>query len=337
MKKKGLIVATIVMVLVLAVSLTTATYAWFTSAAEAEITDISVTVGESPNLLVGVRTTSGATAPKSYSEYKTGAMTFNTTSKLWQGDSALGAGAINFTASLYEGESTDWAINKAVSYTTTDLSHTPEGGELVTVPANSWFKAQGSDVPTQDTIAPAVNGKDYIDASFIVGIGKEQTVSQTYMKIVVTPDAVDNIGMAAALHFFIAVGDETKAEADLTPMTYLSPAIGGEYTDSAKTLSAYHGKTYANALGEAVEVGAVDGTTGAWTLLVPVHAYQTTPYATGFSTAMQVRLIIWVEGYDDACVTAYAGTGFTIDISFVERASGSPVDISATGTGDETV
>ena len=35
MKKKGLIVATIVMVLVLAVSLTTATYAWFTASASA--------------------------------------------------------------------------------------------------------------------------------------------------------------------------------------------------------------------------------------------------------------------------------------------------------------
>ena len=52
MKKKGLIVATIVMVLVLAVSLTTATYAWFTTSASTSIDgfNLSVTAGNVMNI-----------------------------------------------------------------------------------------------------------------------------------------------------------------------------------------------------------------------------------------------------------------------------------------------
>ena len=56
MKKKGLIVATIVMVLVLAVSLTTATYAWFTvtDVTTIDAFEISVVAGNAVN--VGVKT-----------------------------------------------------------------------------------------------------------------------------------------------------------------------------------------------------------------------------------------------------------------------------------------
>ena len=55
MKKKGLIVATIVMVLVLAVSLTTATYAWFTAIDETTITDIGFSVGAGSDVIIGVK------------------------------------------------------------------------------------------------------------------------------------------------------------------------------------------------------------------------------------------------------------------------------------------
>ena len=52
MKKKGLLIATIVMVLVLAVSLTTATYAWFTASAATSIEgfNLSVTAGNVMNI-----------------------------------------------------------------------------------------------------------------------------------------------------------------------------------------------------------------------------------------------------------------------------------------------
>lgn len=66
MKKKGLIIATIVMVLVLAVSLTTATYAWFTVASTTTLQDFSVEVVANNDVNIGFAKTntykSGATA-----------------------------------------------------------------------------------------------------------------------------------------------------------------------------------------------------------------------------------------------------------------------------------
>ena len=52
MKKKGLIISTVVMVVVLIASLTTATYAWFTTSASTSIQgfDVSVAAGNVMNI-----------------------------------------------------------------------------------------------------------------------------------------------------------------------------------------------------------------------------------------------------------------------------------------------
>lgn len=54
MKKKGLIISTVVMVVVLIASLTTATFAWFTQSATATIDSIAFQVGAGADLLIGV-------------------------------------------------------------------------------------------------------------------------------------------------------------------------------------------------------------------------------------------------------------------------------------------
>ena len=56
MKKKGLIISTIVMVVVLIASLTTATYAWFNADAKASVQSISFSVGTASDVLIGVKT-----------------------------------------------------------------------------------------------------------------------------------------------------------------------------------------------------------------------------------------------------------------------------------------
>ena len=61
MKKKGLIVATIVMVLVLAVSLTTATYAWFSSQASATVDDLQITTAAADGLQIAMTNTPQST------------------------------------------------------------------------------------------------------------------------------------------------------------------------------------------------------------------------------------------------------------------------------------
>ena len=344
MKKKGLIVATIVMVLVLAVSLTTATYAWFTASAEAEIQTIALTVGESPNLLVGVKNKAIGSTTSAYADYSTGTMTH--TGTVWSGDAGLGAGNIDFSEQL-NGEGSAWAVGKAVSYTTTALTHTPvddpetDGvdesvANAVNIPKDSWFKAYGDSTTSYDvaTAQAANNGVDYIDVTFIVAIGKEKTVNQTYLQIKVTPTGgAANLGMAAALHFFISVGNAGQAETAFVPLTYTitgGTTANNYTTNPGNTLSAYQGKTYANGWSETVQVGAYDSTDGSWTLIVPIHTFNSTAYAANFNTSKQVRLIIWIEGSDESCVTANAGTSASIDISFVESAT--EVEIASNGT-----
>jgi len=67
MKKKGLIVATIVMVLVLAVSLTTATYAWFSNTASVSVDNVTVAVASASNISLGILKNGGTvTDPTAY-------------------------------------------------------------------------------------------------------------------------------------------------------------------------------------------------------------------------------------------------------------------------------
>ena len=316
MKKKGLIVATIVMVLVLAVSLTTATYAWFTAMAQATVEDIVLTAGQSPNLLIGVKNKAVDTTTSAYADYMSGDMTFS--AGKWTGTAGLGGeDTINFNLGA-------WNLGKAVSYTTTPIEHDSE----VKAAADSWYTALGSgnDID-ESSVTAAINGTDYIDATFIVAIGKADTVKQTYLEIVVTPTGgTANIGMAAALHFFIAVGDAGEAENAFDAMTYASSTIGTSYTTPSTTLSSHQGKVFSNGWSDDVTVGSYNDSTGAWTLLVPIHEFSSEFYATQFATSKQVRLIIWLEGSDDSCVASNAGTGATIEINFTESATQVVID-----------
>lgn len=56
MKKRGLIISTLVMVVVLAIAITTATYAWFMATAEVEVQNVSVRTVATEGLEVAVRT-----------------------------------------------------------------------------------------------------------------------------------------------------------------------------------------------------------------------------------------------------------------------------------------
>ncbi|MEG2274221.1 MAG: hypothetical protein RSC44_02710, partial [Clostridia bacterium] len=55
MKKKGLIISTVVMVMVLVAALSTATFAWFSSTAQAEIKGVTINTVASKGLEVAVK------------------------------------------------------------------------------------------------------------------------------------------------------------------------------------------------------------------------------------------------------------------------------------------
>lgn len=99
MKKKGLIVATIVMVLVLAVSLTTATYAWFSSTASATVDDLAITTKAADGLQIAMTNTQ-----KSINDIHSGELTYE--NDTWVGAQAtwgafLGFAAVQETSGTY--------------------------------------------------------------------------------------------------------------------------------------------------------------------------------------------------------------------------------------------
>ena len=61
MKKKGLIISTVVMVVVLIASLTTATYAWFNAQAQATVDDLTITTNAATGLQIAMTKTEGST------------------------------------------------------------------------------------------------------------------------------------------------------------------------------------------------------------------------------------------------------------------------------------
>ena len=96
MKKKGLIISTVVMVVVLIASLTTATFAWFTQSATATIDSIAFQVGAGADLLIRVSGTNDFVASPTNAAFYSGSTTytqgstFNAQGK-WEGDvNALG-------------------------------------------------------------------------------------------------------------------------------------------------------------------------------------------------------------------------------------------------------
>ena len=76
MKKKGLIISTVVMVVVLIASLTTATYAWFTASSKTEIAGFDVSVVSNNAVNIGMKSAYGLADTVSETQFVTGDVTF---------------------------------------------------------------------------------------------------------------------------------------------------------------------------------------------------------------------------------------------------------------------
>lgn len=81
MKKKGLIISTVVMVVVLIASLTTATYAWFTTSNKTTISGFNVSVVSSNAVNIAMKKEYGFADTISPSDFTTGNVEFQTAGK----------------------------------------------------------------------------------------------------------------------------------------------------------------------------------------------------------------------------------------------------------------
>ena len=209
MKKKGLIISTVVMVVILIASLTTATYAWFSSTVTASVGNIAVNVGATSSVQIGIydSTKSDTTAQ---ANYRNGDVTYNPTTKTWDN------GAIGLGSSVNTGLTL--AVNAAVGSGTEvdtkwvmDETYNPEN-TLCTGSGATFDEVKDKATPAiingaKGTGDEVITNVDVVDLNLGIRAIAED-LKGTFCKITVTPNDLI-MGMIAALRFEITVGSKT--------------------------------------------------------------------------------------------------------------------------------
>ena len=104
MKKKGLIISTVVMVVVLIASLTTATYAWFSNTAQVTVDNLSITTVSTEGLQIALKNTNGTYASGSDLIYTDGS---------WQGSSDTWGSSLEFRDFVQGGDNNEGVVEFA--------------------------------------------------------------------------------------------------------------------------------------------------------------------------------------------------------------------------------
>lgn len=295
MKKKGLIISTVVMVVVLIASLTTATYAWFTSQSVAMVGSIEMSTTSSNTMSIGAKT--GTAAGAGIANYSSGEVQWDATAKKWTGPGDGVGSSINFmTGNVTDGYNPlSFALTKAVTITTENkYKYDASDKESAFIAPGKFITANGEGLTVPTTCVDAEANKDYFDATIFAIPAAANSVKQAWCAIKVTPTNKAKLGMAAAIRFKIQVG------------------TGAEFiTDS------YKGKTQVQQWKETVTEGEYNAEDGSWTYYIELLAFNTSNfYGTEFAVGKEIKITAWLEGTDDSCISANAGTGATIDITF---------------------
>lgn len=344
MKKKGLIVATIVMVLVLAVSLSTATYAWFSASKETTIEKITFSVSTGSDVSIGLSSTNTYQSGAGTSAFVFGQTTIGeayattsgsnstpTTGQLqagtgyWVGDPGLGNhidmqldldGITKAVGTGKTGATADGTFNFAAIRT---LATSENTGMIRSEGIGTTASANGAE--------EALGQKDYLD----VVIGVQAAAADLYgiiCNVTINPDSANvDLGMNAAIHVAYRIDgmiDATnKTEVDAygssTYATTLS-SLGLTKVDSNTNTVAYGGSAT-----QTLNPGAIN-------IPIVVAGDTTTTTGTDFldrQTIYQIHLLIWIDGTDPDCCDQAKGVSSEIYINF---STNHPVRTAESGT-----
>ena len=294
MKKKGLIISTVVMVVVLIASLTTATYAWFTTSSSVTVDQINLSVQSNTAVKVGVHTTLTDTSVNGY-HYGDLAVLADASDNDVAWDTAAATGGLGnvltFNSLVLGGDMAVGTANAANSTATVDTT-TNILSETQTI-----IKAKGDGTTVdKDSIAVAVANKDYLNAT--IGVSAAQAgLKGLYVKVVVTTTGAGlTLDINASVHFVIVVdGEYINFEPFGThKFNETKQAVGG---------STEKGLSYAG--GQAVS------TFYFWV----AKTTETAGFAHDDTDIHDFQIYAYIDGADTDCRRESQG-GCTIDISF---------------------
>lgn len=320
MKKKGLIIATIVMVLVLAVSLTTATYAWFTSAATTKIDAFTFSVATNNDVNIGFKIDEMYDEDANNDDFMSGAASYTHSGTAARAGSASRAGAwsggtTGLTPTI-EHNIKFGAQGKAIGFSDSTLTAgTAAASDLTsfdtaTMTNNAYvYSANGNGTTlTSSTLAPAVCNNDgnsnadsqkcdYVYFDLGVQATKPLTTCNLVFLIDANGSASTQVGILASLHICWRIDDGAWTDsqpfgANTRPTASLQSQQFDMGNGSAGTIAKSLVDTYSE-----YSTAPTNKTGG---LIVPLTA---STFLDGTDIA-QVQVYIYIDGSDTDCTTA---------------------------------
>ena len=340
MKKKGLLIATIVMVLVLAVSLTTATYAWFTATSEVTVDTIQFNVNTAADLIIGLKDDNTVSTTSTAADYFSGTTTYTRGATFdkqgtWGGDynslgsnidlnslsfknltKAVGTGTFAGTAGSFDvdGDYTPGTATAGSADTSFNMANYLTG----MIQANG----QGASID-ENSVDTAWKNVHYLDVVIGVQATKSNLDSMTCY-VTINPTAGAILGMNTAIHVaYRVVAPGADSIGDLTDTDiyndYHYSRTPGEVVNTVFNAAetAYntaHPDAHSAGL---VCIGGSSTTTlnpGAITVAIPIEDVDSG--SIDITDIYQVQLVIFIAGYDEDCLEGAKGVGSDIIITF---------------------
>ena len=344
MKKKGLIISTVVMVVVLIASLTTATYAWFSSQAQAEISNVSVYTQATDGLQVAVKTTN---TTDYNSGWVNGAITY--TNGTFGGDND-GWGTLADFAELKENVGTlDNAVTLVKEEDLSDSGKKPFADKLYKKAdfATGVYEFVNDAMKVTEDSA-AVGGKQYYvkdstelkAGDYLVPIGYDANINPVAYEIASVngtgePNTADYLWLPIGVRSSKAVSaivctitvtpDVTNiTNAQFNPGMAAACYITLKSGEKSITIEAYPNTTKAS-------TGATgsDKNEAKWEYKFVVAGDGTTANNVEALIAHQIDYTIWIEGRDDMCDNLTAGSGFSVDIAYGYEAGTNNITVNS--------
>ena len=339
MKKKGLIISTVVMVVVLIASLTTATYAWFSVSASATISNISINTQASDGLAIAsydpssesLVLYSGTVTARAASDAETSG------NKYWGADAENSFGS-DLTLD-------DGGTGKQIS------NLYAASGDGVNLYMNSADQQTLKNQKPENVVLAKEN-VNYFVLDFILQSTAGSNGTVFIKQLNIDPGAV-KANMAGAVRVALFAKDQTAAPTAVTSWTVASDGkllydpyggqklnngvwqtgndidsmkhVTGEGTystnlsDAGAFKTAWGTKYFAPSItAAAVPATKEMGGTNGYANLTAAKAGSTL-FEIGALNAgqfMTMRVVIWFEGEDSACVQASAGGGIGLTLNF---------------------
>ena len=327
MKKKGLIVATIVMVLVLAVSLTTATYAWFTQANVTTVDGFGIEVAATAAVNIGLKMDNTHDPDASADAFVSGTVTWNSSANGVVGSAAGSWGGDPGLSPTLDHNISFGKVSRAVGVTTVDAANiTTDTTENNT----KGFAAVSGDPAwagyTADTvIIGAQKGKNGALAAQELAVCNLQTTGNSdfaYLFLGAMPTKMlteaneliilvqstgdgTTIGIAAAVHVAYRLNGGEWKDIDVFGNVH--------YTASKATTSVSLDKEEAAGFDGSANAKTVSGAAVHKITLTADGKNAENEYAEELD---QIELIIYLAGWDSDCIDAAKGAVGTVSIFF---------------------